>query len=193
MKTRRLNVLITACMFSTAVCTTTAFAQKDAKKVAINENEEKFDDSKLEKDAKFVVMAADAGQFEVMASELAKRKSSTQMVKDLADQLIQDHAKANAELKGVAMKHNITIPEKLGDKLQRKFDNLNEETEDFDREYTKVIVSSHKDAIDLFENQAARGEIEEIRTWASKRIATLKQHLEMAENVSEAVREMSSK
>lgn len=193
MKTRKMNVLITACMFSTAVFTTTVFAQEDSKKVAIKENKEKFDDSKLEKDAKFVVMVADAGQFEVMASELAKRKSTSQMVKDLADQLIKDHTKANAELKSVAMKNNITIPETLSDKNQRKFDDLNEETEDFDREYTKVIVSSHKDAIDMFEKQADKGEIEEIRTWASQRIPTLKQHLEMAENVRDSVREVSSK
>lgn len=192
MKTKKVNVLITVCMFSAAVFTT-AFAQKDSKKVAIKENEEKFEDTKLEKDAKFVVEACDAGLFQVMASELAKRKSSTQMVKDLADKLIKDHSQFNVELKSVAKERNITIPEKLSLKYQRKFDNLNEETEDFDRVYTRVIVNDHKDMIDLYEKEADKGEVAEIRSWASKKVSTLKQHLEMAENVRDSVREVSVK
>ncbi len=182
MKTKKINVLITACMFSAAVFTT-AFAQKDSKKVAIKENEEKFDDTKLEKDAKFVVEASDVGLFQVMASELAKKKSSSQMVKDLAEKLIKDHSQFNAELKTVAMQKSITIPEKLSAKYQRKFDNLNEEEEDFNREYM----------IDLYEKEVEKGEVAEIKSWASKRITTLKQHLEMSENVRESVRELSSK
>lgn len=179
-------------MFSAAVFTT-AFAQKNSKKVAIKENEEKIDETKLEKDAKFVVEASDLGLFQVMTSELAKRKSSSQMVKDLAEKLIKDHSEFNAELKTVAMQKSITIPEKLSDKYQRKFDNLNEEKENFDKVYTKVTVNEHEDLIDLYEKEAEKGEVAEIRSWASKRISTLKQHLEMAENVRESVRELSSK
>lgn len=192
MKTKKVNVLITVCMFSAAVFTT-AFAQKDSKKVAIKENEEKFEDTKLENDAKFVVNASDAGLFQVMASELAKRKSSSQMVKDLAEKLIKDHSQFNVELKSVAKERNITIPEKLSLKYQRKFDNLNGETEDFDRVYTRVIVNDHKDMIDMYEKEADKGEVAEIKSWASKKIPTLKQHLEMAENVRDSVREVSVK
>lgn len=192
MKTKKVNVLITACMFSAAVFTT-AFAQKDSKKVAIKENEEKFEDTKLEKDAEFVVKASEAGLFQVMASELAKRKSSSQMVKDLAEKLITDHSQTNAELKTVATQKNISIPDQLGVKYQRKFDNLNEETEDFDRVYTRVMVNDHRDIIDLYEKEAEKGEVAEIRSWASKKIPTLKQHMEMAENVRDSVREVSVK
>ena len=192
MKTKKVNVLITVCMFSAAVFTT-AFAQKDSKKVAIKENEEKFEDTKLEEDAKFVVEAYDAGLFQVMSSELAKRESSKQMVKDLADKLIKDHTQFNVELKNLAKHRNITIPEKLSLKYQRKFDNLNEETEDFDRVYTRVIVNDHKDMIDLYEKEVDKGEVAEIKSWASKKISTLKQHLEMAENVRDSVREVSVK
>ncbi len=192
METKKLNVLITVCMFSTAVFTT-AFAQKDSKKVAIKENEEKFDDTKLEKDAEFVVKASDAGLFQVMSGELAKRKSSSQMVKDLAEKLIKDHSQFNAELKTVAMQKNISIADKLSAKYQRKFDNLNEETEDFDRVYTRIMVNDHSDIIDLYEKEADKGEVVEIKSWASKKIPTLKQHMEMAENVRDSVREVSSK
>ncbi|MCE9538338.1 MAG: DUF4142 domain-containing protein [Bacteroidetes bacterium] len=192
MKNQKINVLITVCMFSAAVFTT-AFAQKDSKKVAIKENEEKFDDTKMEEDAEFVVKACDAGLFQVMASELAKRKSSSQMVKDLAEKLIKDHSQFNAELKTVAMEKSITIPSKLSETYQRKFDNLNEETENFDRVYTRVMVNDHSNIIYLYEKEAKKGEVAEIKSWASKKIPTLKQHMEMAENVRDSVREVSSK
>jgi len=193
MKTKKVSVVITVCMF-TASLFTTAFAQKDSKKTAIKENEKKFETMKMEKDAEFVVKAYDASRFEVMAGELAKTKATSQQVKDLAMQVVKDHSMINSELKSLASKNNITVPEKISDKLQKKYDNLNEKTsEDFDKDYLKDVVREHKDEIDLFEKQAEKGEMESIKSWASGKIPTLQKHLEKAESVLDNIREVSVK
>lgn len=193
MKTKKVGVVITVCMF-TASLFTTAFAQKDSKKTAIKENEKKFETNKMEKDAEFVVKAYDASWFQVMAGELAKTKATSQQVKDLADQVVTDHTMVTSELKSLAMENNMTVPEKISDKLQKKYDDLNEEkAEDFDKDYLKDVVREHKDEIDLFEKQAEKGEMESIKSWAAEKIPTLQNHLEKAEMVLDNIRTVTVK
>lgn len=193
MKTKKVGVVITVCMF-TASLFTTAFAQKDSKKTAIKENEKKFETNKMEKDAEFVVKVYDASWFQVMAGELAKTKATSQQVKDLADQVVTDHTMVTSELKSLAMENNMTVPEKISDKLQKKYDDLNEEkAEDFDKDYLKDVVREHKDEIDLFEKQAEKGEMESIKSWAAEKIPTLQNHLEKAEMVLDNIRTVTVK
>lgn len=193
MKNKKINVVIAVCMFSTALFTT-GFAQKDSKKVAIKENEKKMETTKMEADAEFVVNAVDAGQFEILASELAKMKSTSQKVKDLASQCSMDHTKANFELKNLAMKKNITVPAKISDKYQKKFDYLNKEkSADFDKEYLREMVSTHKEDVELFQKEADKGKMAELKSWAAGKIPLLKKHLEMAESELNVVKEVSVK
>jgi len=184
---KKLNVFLLACALSTS-CYTVSFAQQDAKKAADKANDQKFDDKK-EDDAEFAVTAADDGMFEVQAAALANTNASSPRVKELAKMMMTDHAKANEELKGVAAKKNITLPAKLSDKKQEKFDKLTKlKGAEFDKEYSDMMVSAHKDAIDLFQKEADKGGDGELKAWAAGKVATLKHHLQMAESTHDAVK-----
>jgi len=184
---KKLNLLVLVCALSTASYTTT-FAQQDSKKAAEKANDKKFDDKK-EDDATFVVNAADDGMFEVQAAQLAKTNASSDKVKELANMMSMDHATANEQLKVVAAKKNITIPAKLSDKKQEKFDKLTKlKGSQFDKEYADMMVSAHKDAVDMFQKEADKGADGELKGWAASKVATLKHHLEMAQNTYEAVK-----
>jgi len=138
----------------------------------------KTNDTKLENkkdDATYVVNASDDGMFEVQAAELAKTNASSQQVKDLASMMATDHAKANAELKATAAKKSITVPAKLGANNQKKFDKLTKlKGAEFDKEYAEMMVTAHKNAIDLFQKEADNGSDGELKAWAAGKIATLK-------------------
>jgi putative membrane protein len=185
MKTTKIKVI--ACM----ICMMTgaySFAQKDSKKQAEKQNEPKFEDTKLEKDVNFVVDAADIGMFEVQASALAKTNASSPKVKELAQMMMTDHSKANEELKNIAAKKNITLPSKLSNKMQDKFDKLTKlKGKEFDDEYTDILVGGHKDAIDLFQKEADKGKDGELKAWAAGKIAALKHHLQMSEDTDKAL------
>jgi putative membrane protein len=188
MKINRASLSIILCASFTSMFFN-ASAQKDSKKVADKQNEQKFEDTKLEKDADFVVNAADGGLFEVQASALAKTNASSEKVKMLAEHIVTDHSKANEELKKVAAKKNITLPGKLSNKMQEKFDELTKlKGEDFDKEYTKTMIDAHKDAIDMFEKEAEKGKDGELKAWAAGKVATLKSHLQMAESAHDMVK-----
>jgi putative membrane protein len=185
MKTNK--IIIAACALLTGL-SMPAFAQKDNKKAAEKENEKKFEDTHMEKDADFVVDAANDGMYEVQVAALAKTNASSAKVKELAEHMMQDHSKANEELKMIASKKNITLPTKLSDKRQKDFDDLTKlKGAEFDKKYAKGMVSDHKDAIDLFKKEADKGMDGELKAWAAGKIATLQHHLTMSEEVRDIV------
>ena len=56
---------------------------------------------------KFVNHVAQSGIKEIRLAQLAKQRAQSQEVKEFADKLIQDHTKANQELKMIAQRQNI--------------------------------------------------------------------------------------
>jgi putative membrane protein len=156
----------------------------DSKDLAEEQNEEKFDDRKAEKDADFVVDAADGGLLEVQAAELAMKTSTSNEVKNFAKMILTDHSKTNTELKALAEKKNITLPIAMSDDNQKKYDDLADKTGDeFDKAYCKLMVDDHQEDIKAFKKQAEDGEDPELKSWASEKVTTLEHHLVTAEEL----------
>jgi putative membrane protein len=82
--------------------------QEDPKDVAEEKNEEKFDEADKEKDTDFAIEAADGGMLEVELGKVAQQKASSAEVKKFAQMMVDDHTKANDELKALAAQKNIS-------------------------------------------------------------------------------------
>ena len=163
---------------------------QDSAEMAEEQNEETFEDSNTKDDAEFAVEAANGGLLEVQLGTLALTKASSPQVKTFAQMMVDQHTQANNELKSLAQQKNITLPTVMGDDHQRKYDNLRDKTgAEFDKEYMDLMVKDHKEDIDEFEDQAEEGKDPELKQWASSKLATLRQHLQEAERVQEAVKD----
>jgi putative membrane protein len=180
MKKNTWNILLIVILFLSFSC-----GEKkadDTKEIAEDQNEEKFDDTNLEDDTEFAVAAADAGMMEVQLGQLALTNASSAEVKQFAQSMVDDHSKANEELKGLAQKKNITLPAALSDKMKKKYDDFVEKRgEEFD-------IDDHKDVVDKFEKEADKGKDPDLKAWAASKIPTLKHHLEMAEQRKDIVK-----
>lgn len=164
---------------------------EDAKKVAEEQNEAKFEDTEIENDTEWAVAVADLGMLEVEASKLALERATTPAVKDFAQTMVADHTKANDELKAAASQKNISLPATLSDKSQKKLNDLREKSgKDFEDAYTDCMVKDHKDAVDKFKKQADKGEDADLKSWAAGKVATLEHHLEMAKATEKTVDEI---
>ncbi len=164
---------------------------EDAKEVAEEQNEAKFDDTEIENDTEWAVAVADMSMFEVESSKLALERATTPAVKQFAQTMIDDHGKAGEELKGVATQKNISLPAMLSDKSQKKLNDLREKSgKDFEDAYTDCMVKDHKDAVDKFKKEAEKGEDAELKSWAAGKVATLEHHLEMAKATEKTVDEI---
>jgi putative membrane protein len=139
-------------------------------------------------DAQFVRQAAEGGMMEVAKGKLAAQKGSHEGVKQFGQRMVDDHTKANDELKSIASGKNITLP---GDTpkppMQAALAKLEKlDGAAFDRAYVDDQVRDHQKTIALFEREAKSGKDAELKAFAEKTLPTLKEHLT-------AVRDLKSK
>jgi putative membrane protein len=76
------------------------------------------------------------------------------------------------------------IPAAMDSAHQSKLDKLKGLSgADFDKQYGSDQQSAHKDAVGLFERYAKGGDNAALKAWASKTLAALKHHQEMADKL----------
>ncbi len=138
-------------------------------------------------DREFVNKAACGGMLEVKLGELAQQKASAADIKEFGRKMVDDHGKANAELKQLAQSKNITCPAELvGDEI-KMCDKLTALSgDDFDKQYISCMIKDHKEDISDFEKEAKDGKDAETKAWAAKTLPTLKSHYELIQQVAQA-------
>lgn len=172
--------LITATLFSVSSCSNNQ-KPEDTKDVAEEHNEAKFDKTNNEKDAQFLVNAAEINLEEIKLGQLAQQKSRMTIVKDLGKMMEEAHSKSMNELTALANKKLITIPVSATDEAQEAYKKLNNKSGiEFDKTYCDMMVSGHKDAIATFEKASTESFDEDIKTWATATLPTLRTHLDHA-------------
>ena len=136
-------------------------------------------------DKDFMMKAAESGMAEVSMSQLALTKATNDEVKTFAQRMVDDHTKANNELKELAGKKGVTLPASPNAKQRAEQDRLNKLSgADFDREYMRSQVKAHNEAVALFEKETRAGKDQETKTWAEQTLPTLREHQRMANELS---------
>jgi len=140
-------------------------------------------------DKKFLKDAAVGGMTEVELGKLAAGKGSSDEVKQFGQKMVDDHSKANDELKQLAAKENVPVPESLDSKHQSRVDKLSKLSgPDFDKAYMKDQLKDHEQDVREFQNEAQNGSDPNVQQFASKTLPTLQEHLEMAKNVNKTTK-----
>jgi putative membrane protein len=145
-------------------------------------------------DKKFVKNAALGGLTEVELGKLATQKASDQKVKDFGQKMVDDHTKANDELKQAATKSNIPVPESLDSKHQSRIDKLSKLSgADFDKAYVKDQLKDHQKDVQEFKEEAQNGTDPNIKAFASTAVPVLEHHLEMVKDLNKNEKQMSKR
>jgi len=133
----------------------------------------------------FLGKTQQGGMTEIELGQLALKRSSNQQVKNFANQLINDHSKANQEVGDLASLKQATLPNALSTEQQAIYNRLQSLSGSaFDREFLKVNIKAHQDTIDSFQEQATYGPDMDVRAMADKTLPTLKMHLQMAQGLA---------
>jgi putative membrane protein len=142
------------CLLIWSACTNTnskANENDDSKDMAEKRNDAKFDNPE-QKDAQFLVDAANISLEEIQMGELAQTNATMDDTKQLGKMMVTDHQKAYEELAALAKGKNISIPIAASDNAQNDYKKLADDKGiDFDKNYCDKMVNGHKDAIDKFE------------------------------------------
>lgn len=133
-------------------------------------------------DKTFATNAAECSLAEIKFASLAEQKSSDQHVKDFARKVTEDHTKALDELKSVAQKKGITLPDSVNAKDQAEYDRLSKLSGDeFDKAYTRLMERDHHKDIAAFRRETEKGQDPDLKSYAANTMPTLESHLRMAE------------
>lgn len=152
---------------------------------AMNDNKEGMEN----KCSGFVTEAGQSGMREVEMGTAASAKAYSQEVKTYAQQIVADHSKANNELKELAAKKNITLPNQQPESSKADHDKMMAAKDlDFDKAFMQMMVNDHKRSVELFEDASKDCEDAELKAFASKHLPILQRHLETAELMSEALK-----
>ncbi len=136
-------------------------------------------------DLRFVMNAAKGGVAEVDFGKLAAERSSDQRVKDFGNRMVKDHSQANEELGKVASSKGFTVPTAMAANDKRMYDRLSHLSgATFDRDYMQMMVRDHEKDVKDFEKESRDGKDADVRSFASKTLPTLKEHLEMARSIA---------
>jgi putative membrane protein len=142
------------------------------------------DEVKDKSDAKFILEAASGGMMEVKLGQLAAERAATADVRKFGERMVKDHTKANMELMAVAEKRGVMIPKEMNQKDQAEFDKIKDlKGAEFDRAYMKHMLKDHEHDVDAFAKFSKDGQDEQVKTFATKTLPTLKEHLKMAREI----------
>ena len=149
--------------------------------------------TKSSADENFAKKAAEGGMAEVKLGQLAEEKGSSPAVKNFGRRMVQDHSKANNELKDATSKENIPLPNEMDKSDQATYDRLSKLSGDaFDRAYARDMVKDHSKDVSEFQKEAKNGKDESIKNFAAQTLPTLQNHLDQARQMEQAVNQSSS-
>lgn len=137
-------------------------------------------------DKRFVTKAADGGQAEVQIAQLAAQQATNPEVKSFAQKLVNDHTAVNQELMSLASSKGVALDKDDGQ--DRFYKRLSKKTgADFDREFVEHMIDDHEKDIKMFEKASNDAKDSDIRSFASKHVGHLREHLTQAQGLRASV------
>ena len=141
------------------------------------------------KDFKFLEDASRGGMEEVQLGQLATQKAANPAVRDFGQRMVNDHNKANDELRQLSAQKGAALPTQISHLENFRVEHLQKLSgADFDQAYVKDMVKDHRKDVKDFESAAKDLSDPDLRAWAQKTLPVLQQHLQAAENLEATVK-----
>jgi putative membrane protein len=139
-------------------------------------------------DQTFLTNTAKASMAEVDLGKLATMNASSDQVKKFGQKMVDDHTKANDELKALAGSKNVVLPSDLDAQDKAAHDTLAAlKGVEFDREYMSMMVAGHRKVAESLRKESSAGKDADVKAWASKTLPTVEEHLKMAQDTTREV------
>lgn len=171
---------------SSSPSTTTQGSASTSKHHAGANNESNAGSSKLDAvDRHFIRKAGEGGLAEVELGKLAAEKGATDEVKKFGQRMVDDHSKANEQLKQLADSKGVTLPTKLDPNDQATKARLEKLSgQQFDRAYMNDMVKDHSKDVAEFKKESTTAKDTDVKSFASQTLPTLQDHLKEARSIA---------
>jgi len=130
--------------------------------------------------------AADGNMAEIAHGKLAAQKATDAEVKRYGQMMSTDHTKAGDEMKRLAAKNTITLPDTMSQMhqdMQKRLSGLS--GAEFDKQYMSHMVAEHEKTVNLFTMGSQSAQDPEVRAFAQKTLPTLQTHLDQTRKIND--------
>ena len=136
-------------------------------------------------DREFAEKAAKTGMAEVQLATNVSQRATSPDVKAFAQQMIEDHNRANQELTTLAAQKGLDPPADIDpDKKALDAELAKLTGPELDKKYMEAMVKDHVAAAAEFEKAATQLTDPDLKAWAAKTLPTLHQHHHLAEQIA---------
>ena len=136
-------------------------------------------------DQGFATKAAAGGMMEVDLGQLAASKATSNDVKDFGNRMVSDHGKAGDELKSLASQKGLTLPATPSSEETKTSNDLSKKTgAAFDKAYMSDMVKDHEKDAKEFEKASKSVKDPDLKSWATKTLTVVQDHLKMAKEIN---------
>lgn len=137
-------------------------------------------------DRRFVTKAAEDGMDEVQLAQLAAQRATNAEVRTYAQKLMSEHQQVNSELTQMAGQKNVKLDK--DNEKDRAYKRLSKKSgADFDQEFVEHMIDEHEKDIKLFEKAAKDAKDPDVRSFASKNLEHLRDHLQQAQGLRQTL------
>lgn len=128
-------------------------------------------------DEQFLAEAYQRSQLELKLAHTAVQVSKDESIQKLGHRIINEHNRANEDLKKLATTKNVTLDTTLSGSDQREYDRLSKLTgTEFDRAYRDHLNSDYKRTIQMFQDAGTDARDTQVRNFASQYATTFGEH-----------------
>jgi len=123
-------------------------------------------------DKSFMINAAKGGLMEVDGGKMAAQNAQNAEVKKFGSRMVNDHSKANDELKAIATRKGMGLPSTKSAMSWKS-----------DKKYMDMMVKDHLADLAEFRQEAKSGSDPDVKRFADKTSTVIAKHLVMAKEI----------
>jgi putative membrane protein len=139
-------------------------------------------------DELFLRNAAEGNIAEVKLGKLAEEKGQSEEVKKFGKRMVEDHGKAEEELKQIGSRERINLPTDWSRKHAETYDRLAKLSGPaFDKAYARDMVQDHEQDINEYKRATSTAKNSSLKQYAQETLPTLESHLQEAKQMQAQV------
>lgn len=132
----------------------------------------------------FLEKTAEGQQIEISLGQLAEQRAINARVKDLGQQLVENHKKGSQQVEQLAMKEGVQLSPGVSEGRKQKVNKISELSgHAFDRAYIDYILEDHETTVDEFQRHVKTTQNLDIKQWIASTLPDLQTHRENARQV----------
>jgi putative membrane protein len=133
-----------------------------------------------EQDATFLVAAHQSNLAEIAGGHVALAKSHNRLVRSIARQLIVDHLRLDAQVRAIACRHRVRLPDRPSAEQRRQLAIVAAKSGTaFDLAWLKLQEAGHLKTLTLIDQELRAGRAADVKAAAAGARPVVKHHLEM--------------